>query len=236
MVQKYQLIINDLKRDILTGIYREGELLPSENELCLRYQVTRSTIRKALDTLVNEGYIFKHKGKGSIIHVRRNSLGLLSFKGFSDVLGKSRMKIRTLILQDPIIITWPRNFFFQLNEQEKEAGTIFLNRIRFVEEEPVMLEYTYLPNIDLPGFLDSPLVKDSLFTTLRRRYQVEVISLIQDIRAISADENTSSLLKIYPQAPILHIYRKYETSRPGLSIYSSLYCNTTKYFISNQFE
>jgi DNA-binding GntR family transcriptional regulator len=235
-IHQYQVLQNDIKKDILTGLFREGDLLPSENDLCSRYNVTRSTVRKALDGLVNEGYIMKKQGKGSIVYIKRNSLGLLSFKGFSDVLSEQKRKIRTIVLQDPILIRWPKNFFYPLTEEEKKAGSIFFNRLRFVDDNPVMLEYTYIPDTGLDAFLKEPLVNDSLFATLRTRYQVEVTNLFQDIRAIAADPDIAGMLDIYPTAPVLHIYRRFVTNRKDLMIYSSLYCNTDKFFISNEFE
>ncbi len=235
-IHQYKILQNDIKRDILTGFFHEGDLLPSENDLCNKYNVTRSTVRKALDGLVNEGYIMKKQGKGSIVNIKRNSLGLLSFKGFSEVMGVTEHKIRTITLQDPILIRWPANFFYPLSKEEKEAGTYFLNRLRFVEDTPVMIEYTYIPNTSLDGFLDQPLVNNSLFATLRSRYQVEITNVFQDIRAVSAEAGEAELLGIYATAPLLHIYRRYVTSRESLMIYSSLYCNTERYFISNEFD
>ena len=51
-----------LREHIITGLYKEGDILPSENELCITHHVTRPTVRQALDELVREGYIRKHKG------------------------------------------------------------------------------------------------------------------------------------------------------------------------------
>lgn len=235
-INHHRILQNDIKRDILTGLFREGDLLPSENELCSRYNLTRSTVRKVLDELVNEGYIIKKKGKGSIVNIRRNSIGLLSHKGFYDILGDTEMKIRSIMLQDPVIIRWPPNFFYPLTEEENKAGTIFLNRLRFIEDNPVMLEYAYLPNIGLEGFLDEPLLNDSLFATLRERYGVEITNVYQDLRAIPADPGQAELLNIYPAAPILHIYKRYVTNREDLMIYISLYCNTHRFYISNEFD
>ena len=48
----------------LDGVYKEGDLLPSENELCQLYGMTRPTVRQSLSTLANDGYIRKHQGKG----------------------------------------------------------------------------------------------------------------------------------------------------------------------------
>lgn len=236
IMNQYQILHKDIKSLILSGILKEEDYLPSENELCEKYQITRSTVRKALDLLVNEGYIVKKHGKGSMVSLKRNSLGILSFRGFSDVLGNNTRKIFSILLQDPVLIHWPKNFFYNLSEEESAVKTYFISRLRFVDDDPVMLEYTYLPNIKLDNFLTRPLVNHSLFQTLRSRYHLEVNNLSQDLRAIPADDDVAELLKYYPGSPLVHIYRKYRTSRPGLNIYSSLYCNTEKYYLSNDFE
>lgn len=233
---QYKILQSDLKSKILSAELKEGELLPSENDLCRQYKVTRSTVRKALDLLVNEGYIIKKQGKGSIVNLKRNSLGLLSFRGFSDVLGKTRSKINSVMLQDPILIHWPKNFFYDLSQEELSAKTYFVSRLRFVERDPVMLEYTYIPNLELDDFLSHPMVNNSLFQTLRKRYHIDVKSVSQDLHAIAASDEIATLLNYYPGGPVVHLYRKYYTSRSGLNIYSSLYCNTNKYFLNNDFD
>ena len=50
---QYQIIYEALKNQIQTATFKEGELLPSENELCMKFQTTRMTIRQALNELVN---------------------------------------------------------------------------------------------------------------------------------------------------------------------------------------
>ncbi|MFW5644970.1 MAG: GntR family transcriptional regulator [Bacteroidota bacterium] len=149
---QYQVLKNDLTNQILSGILTEGDILPSENDLAQKFHVTRSTVRKALDLLVNEGYIVKKQGKGSIVKLQRHSLGLLSFRGFSDVLGNKKLKIFSILLQEPILMQWPENFFYTLSDQEASVKTYFISRLRFVNEDPVMLEYTYVPNIGLDNF------------------------------------------------------------------------------------
>ncbi len=233
---QYQVLKNDLTNQILSGILTEGDILPSENDLAQKFHVTRSTVRKALDLLVNEGYIVKKQGKGSIVKLQRHSLGLLSFRGFSDVLGNKKLKIFSILLQEPILMQWPENFFYTLSDQEASVKTYFISRLRFVNEDPVMLEYTYVPNIGLDNFLSLSLINNSLFQTLRKRYRIEINNVSQDIHAITANEEIASHLDYYPGAPVIHLYRKYTTTKADLKIYSSLYCNTEKFFLSNEFK
>ena len=232
----YRRLQETLKKQILEGVYQEGDLLPSEYELCALHGVARSTVRHALSELVKEGYIFKKKGKGSIVSAKRRSLGLLSFRGFSEVVNREDRKVKTIMLKQPYLGFWDVPFFYPLSDLEQAAGCISLKRLRYANEDPVMLEYTFVPNLNLPRFCSKPLVNGSLFDTLHIRYEVEVNRVDQDVKAIAADAKTASYLQIHQGAPILHIHRKYGTTRADLSIYSSLFCNTDKYAIGTTFS
>lgn len=88
----YQILINDLKKQIDDGLYQIGDFLPSENELCKQYNTTRPTVRQALSALVNANYIIRKHGKGSIVTEPKNGLGILSVKGVTAGLGKKKIK------------------------------------------------------------------------------------------------------------------------------------------------
>jgi GntR family transcriptional regulator/GntR family frlABCD operon transcriptional regulator len=91
----YRQVQQNIKSQILSGIYSEGDLLPSENELQQLHSVNRSVIRQALDLLMKEGYIVKKQGKGSIVaKIQRRTLGLLSIKGFSQIQISGRIQNR----------------------------------------------------------------------------------------------------------------------------------------------
>lgn len=224
-----------LKEQILSGDYAEGSLLPSENQLSRQHQITRSMVRQALQELEKEGLIRKQQGKGSIVDRRDQKLGLLSFRGFSEVIGDSDHKASSRFLQPPKRKKWSPRFFFDLSEEEKKMGCIYISRLREVDNEPVMLEHTYFPDV-LEGFLQKDWVESSLFKTLQSYYHISVRSVEQYIRAIRADPEMARLLEVSGETPLLKISRKYASSRPGFFIYSTLYCNTEQYAISSFME
>ena len=230
---RYWQLQQDLKKQILSGVYKDGDLLPSENELSNDHNLTRSTVRQALDKLVKEGYITKRKGKGSIVRNRKTSLGLLSIKGFSDVVRGKKYEEKSVILKKPSLKPWPEDFFYSVSDPEKKARCIYFKRLRYVQDDPVMLEFTYLPNLNLPHFCENPMINGSLFDTLHIKYQVEILDVEQDLRAVEADHETSKHLNMATKAPILYIILKFITDRPELNIYSKLLCNTTKYSVGN---
>ena len=230
---RYKQLHHQLKSDILAGRYQEGSLLPSENVLSAEHNMTRVMVRQALNSLANEGYISKRQGKGSIVCAQRPSLGLLSFRGFSDVVGEMEHQPTSTFLRKPFSAEWDSDFFFDLSVAEKQAGCITIERLRQVDAQPVMLEFTYLPNLNIPGFGQKEWVQDSLFRTLYQHYQLEITSVDQRLRAVTAKAEVSDHLNATAGIPILHIHRKYGTSRPDYFIYSSLFCNTEHYAIGS---
>ena len=229
----YRQIQASLKEKITSGVYVEGGLLPSENELCVEFNATRMTVRQALNELVREGYITRQHGKGSTVSASRKSLGLLSLKGWTEVVVASDRHGKTLVLEGPVLRKLEDTAFKPLIDNEKHEEFIFFKRLRLVEDSPVMYEHTYIPNENLPNFIKEPLLEGSLFRTLLIKYQIDVQSMTQEVRAVAADKETANLLKIKQKSPVLHLLRKYKTSIDGFFLYSSIYCNTEKFTISS---
>ena len=229
----YRQIQASLKEKITSGVYEEGGLLPSENELCIEFNATRMTVRQALNELVREGYITRQHGKGSTVSASRKSLGLLSLKGWTEVVVASDRHGKTLLLEGPVLKKLEDTAFKPLIDNEKHEEFIFFKRLRLVEDSPVMYEHTYIPNENLPNFIKEPLLEGSLFRTLLIKYQIDVQSMTQEVRAVVADKETANLLKIKQKSPVLHLLRKYKTSIDGFFLYSSIYCNTEKFAISS---
>lgn len=229
---KYQSVQNYLKEKIQQGEYVAGDYLPSENELCHQFKITRTTARKSLDELLKEGFIEKLKGKGSRVIERRKSLGLLSVKGFSEAVGKN---VQTIFLEKPHRSKWNGEIFSGISESDKSNECLSFERLRYVGEIPAMLGKNWFSSSALPGFLELEFVNHSFFKTLSEKYLIEVIGSSSELRAESANKRVAELLKIKKDAPILHISIKFTTSNSKLNIYSELYCNTSNYPIGNSY-
>jgi len=230
---RYQEIQYMLKEKIQQGAFQVGDYLPSENELCTEFSITRTTVRKALDNLIKEGFIEKQHGKGSRVKERRNSLGLLNVKGFSEAVGQN---VKTVYLQKPAIRTWNPKVPFQPSSKELQANCLHFERLRCVGDDPVMLENNWFADLELYDLLDQEFVEGSFFKTLSQRYLIEITGSEQELWAEYTNERTASFLKMKTGAPILHISIKFYTSKPDLNIFSELYCNTEKYPIGNSYH
>jgi GntR family transcriptional regulator/GntR family frlABCD operon transcriptional regulator len=235
-IPQYQKLFQTLKNQIISGNYKTGDLLPSENELSFQYKLTRVTVRQALNELVKQSLISKHQGKGSIVTYDVENLDLLSFRGFTEVMGATSHQTKTIFLKKPYLTNWGEDFFYELSEAEKKVACIRLDRLRLVDEIPVMIEFTFLPSTNLPDFMGQALVNDSLFNTLHIKYQIDIQNVSQKLRAIKADKEVADFLNLELGEPILLIYRKYSTNRKDFFVYSILYCNTELYTIGSNFS
>ncbi len=232
-IPQHRRLYEILRKHINEGVYNEGDLLPSENDLCSIYGLTRPTVRQALTALVQDGYITRQQGKGSIVKKTPQGIGILSVSGTTTALKDKNL--RTDIIEEPRIIPWPDNFKFPLSDLETESGCIFMTRLRLLDDNPVFYDISFIPAINLPRFTSRTFRNRSLFDILRKNYQVEIKGGEQRIKAIKADSMISGHLKVKTGYPVLHMERKMITNRPELNIYSSIYCNTSEYSIYGTF-
>ncbi len=232
-IPQHRKLYELLRKHISEGVYPEGSLLPSENELSGLHSVTRPTIRQALSRLASEGYIIKHQGKGSIVRSLPKGIGILSIQGTTSGVGKHNLATKPM--GKPKLMPWPKDFPFELSEEMLEFGCITLERKRIVDGSPVLYDISYIPNINIPRFTQRSFENRSLFDVLRSSYQIEVVGGEQRIRATLADEQISGYLEIAVGYPVLHLERKMETNRPNFAFYSSIYCDTGNFYLEGTF-
>ena len=230
---QYRKLYEILRRQILSGLYAEGSLLPSENELCRLHGITRPTVRQALDTLLRDGLIIKKQGKGSIVRKPLQNIGILSISGTASAIGVQYLK--TVILQKPVIKSWPPEFPFELSETEREAGCVYMERLRYVDNEPLFYDINHLPNLYIPRLTRHSFENKSLFEILRKHYGIEIKGGEQKLKAILPDDKIRDLLCLQQGQPVLYMERKLNTNTEGYSIYSTIWFNSEKHAISGSF-
>ena len=227
----YQRVQKDLRKQIVNGFYSVGDILPSENELAKQYNLSRMTIRIGLRNLESEGLIYRKKGKGSFVGFKRNSIELLSVRGFTEIMKDKDLNISSLFVQKPELKPWKADFNWKLSSKELKSGCIHFSRIRRVKDKPVMFEDTFISNIGLRNFCDNQFVNGSLFDTLIVNHDLEISGVVQKFRAIGASESLAQYLNVNVGSPILEIMRKLETSELNVVIYSFAYCNTNDFTV-----
>ncbi|MFP5042968.1 GntR family transcriptional regulator [Parasediminibacterium sp. JCM 36343] len=230
-IPQYRQLYEILRKDITHGKYKAGDILPSESELYLAYKVTQPTVRQALALLVNDGYIKKHQGKGSIVLELPKGLGILSIEGRLANSTNNAENLTTKIIDGPRIVSWPKNMLFTPTQKELANHCFYIERQRRVADAVVFYEFLHIPNSNLPKFLACNLENKSLYELLYNSYKIEIKGGEQKIWAVNAEEKESGFLEVKQSSPVLRLERRIDTNREDFSIYTSLYVNTEKYLL-----
>ncbi|WP_299532965.1 GntR family transcriptional regulator [Ulvibacterium sp.] len=230
--KKYQRIQEYIKKRIQTGKHPVGSYLPSEHSFCHQFNTTRTTVRKALDELMKEGFIEKEHGKGSKVLERRKSLGLLTVKGFS---GAIDYEVKTILTKEPKVTDWDPSIAFSLTKEEQKSKCVYFQRVRHINDKPVVLENNWYSLNALGIITPNKFVEGSFFKTLSQEYLIEIMGAEQELRSIPATKDIAHNLGISKGNSILHISVRFRTSRAGLNLYGDLYCNTKEYPIRNSY-
>ncbi|CUM83640.1 MULTISPECIES: GntR family transcriptional regulator [Turicibacter] len=202
MSTKYKQIVSELEADLLSGKYNEVKKLPREEDLIEKYQVSRTTIRKAIAMLVNKGYVYQVQGSG--IFIREASLQ--DYVSLENLKGLTRdfpdKKIESKLINLMVI-----NADEDLAKQMKcDVGTdiYFLERLRYVNEEPFAVEYTYLNKNVIP-YMSEEIAHRSIYSFIINDLKLSIGFADKIIYADKLDSESAQLLQLSENDPTLVI-------------------------------
>ncbi|MFW6252241.1 MAG: GntR family transcriptional regulator [Halanaerobium sp.] len=152
----------EITQRIYEGDYSSGSYLPSENKLAQEFEVTRSTIRKALNVLKDKGTIESRQGKGYLVKELHWEQSLLQFYSFGKNISKNIENPETKVLEYKKI----RGLKTAADFKDSELWEI--NRLRFMNGIPLILETSYIPVKFLTEFKETELKQDSLYNLLKK--------------------------------------------------------------------
>jgi GntR family transcriptional regulator len=180
--------------------------LPTEKQLCDHFAISRSTVRQALQELVNEGVIERHKAKGSVSIPKKLEQNFLSvLESFNDEMKEKGLLPTTQVLNLSLIT--PSVTIQEALELPPEEEVVQLIRLRGTEDEPIVLVHTYLPASfkGIRNLIQEDLVHNSLYTLLQSKYHVAIDWTRRIIEIRSAGEFEAKQLHIKVKDPLQYI-------------------------------
>jgi GntR family transcriptional regulator len=201
-VPLYIQVMDALQDYIEDGTGRPGEQLPGEPELCRQFDVSRTVIRQALRELEYEGLIVRKKGKGTFVaepKLRENLFQELT--GFyQDMEAKGHAPVSRVLKQE--VIPAPRRVASLLKLKE-HTPVVQIDRLRFVQDEPIVLVSSYLPHASCPGLAEADLSRRSLYALLADEYGLQIARGRRVLEAVPANEVEAELLQVKKGAPLI---------------------------------
>ncbi len=206
-MEKYRIVTQDIAQKIESGKYPPGSQLPLENELCKTYQVSRITIKKATDQLVQLGMITKKRGAGSFVKdVSEASEAAFATGEQVQFSGFTRQFAGRDIATDVnefVVIPAEGEIAkkFSLNEDDLVYYTC---RTRYLDGVPLVVEYTYMPVETLPG-INRRVLEGSIYTHIIDTLHLKPQSAHRILRALQATETEQKYFKVTEPMAILEI-------------------------------
>jgi len=199
-VALYIQIRDTLREQIMTGVLKPGEKLPSEDDLAARFGVSRMTVRRGISDLVDMGMLYRRRGVGTIVsqfHLERDHNRLADFfetaraEGFEPevrLLGKEVVPAKLAIAE-------------ALGLQESEP-LIRIQTLRLANGVPITLYEEYVPYKLCPMLLTEDMRNRAAWQVLEEQ-GFAIKFAVQRLEARLADARTAALLNIEEDAPIL---------------------------------
>lgn len=171
---------------------RAGDRLPGERELCQVYGCSLVTMRRALDELTREHRVVRMPGRGTFVTAQPLNRNLASLDSFTHEMRDLGRQPATRLLTASR--TKASTDIAEALQLDAGAPTIHLERLRLVDEQPLMLETVHLPADRLPGLLDHDLESQSLYDILASHYHIRLPHADETIEAVALSTREAELL------------------------------------------
>lgn len=198
----YLQLKNKIKREIRTGVLKPGDKIPSEAQLQKEYEMSRVTVRNAMEELTSEGYIIKVQGKGSFVaqsDIFRLPIGVTSFTEDAKMQGVNlTSKVITFEIED--MKTELDKAFFG---ERAEGKVLVFRRVRMADGVPVTVEENHL-------FPEMIKMKDenlegSFYEILMNKYHMIPSNKgRRSVKIVFADETIAELLDLSIGTPVIN--------------------------------
>lgn len=201
-VPYYVQLIDLLKEQINKSIWKPGEQIPGEPDLCDLYNVSRTVVRQALRELELNGLIVRRKGKGTFVAEPKIAESLAQkLTGFYQDMIERGLHPQTKILQNQVMLADDKTARFL--EIPFNTRVISLKRLRFINNEPIQLVTSVIPYDMCPQLIDVDLTNKSLYEYLEKDCGLFIARGRRFIEAVAANDGEAKLLQVEKGAPLI---------------------------------
>ena len=202
---RHEQISDWLREQIEKGGYQTDDQLPSESELGERFEVSRITVRRALQTLEGEGLIYRRQGLGSFVARKRLRQGLVHLTDFVEDMEQAGLDASSRVLHFENEEAGPSvAAALGLGEGQTIAR---LDRLRLGDGQPIAFDRTWLPLYYSQLIADHDLTSESIYEVLESEYGIAVLRGRFRIEAVNAEPDVAAHLDVPPGRALLLIER-----------------------------
>lgn len=201
----YHQIARHLEQSIKQRGLKDGDLIPTEHELCETYGVSRMTVRQAVDILVKQSLLVRQKGKGTFVSTAKLRQPLAALTSFTmDMLSRGLAPASRILSCEPVTAS-PK--VCEKLGLKAGAQVIALARVRLANGVPQAYEFSHLLYSQAKTILQMDLTNQSLYHVLSHECGLHLTTARESIEVNTPSPNIFKLLEIAPHTPMFYIER-----------------------------
>jgi GntR family transcriptional regulator len=204
-IPRHTQISQWLRSQIQKGVFDVDEKLPSENELAKKFDVSRVTIRRALQSLESESIIYRCQGLGSFVSDERATHDLVKLTDFNEDMAKAGLDPSSVV-QKFETVDAPKWLPPLLNIDEG-SKVLQIDRLRLGDGEPIAFDSTWLPILYGQLLNKKDLTESTIYSLLEENYEIPVIRGCYKLSAEVANSELAAALKVNENSPLFVIDR-----------------------------
>jgi GntR family transcriptional regulator len=232
----YQQIEENLREEIKSGKLQTHARLPSESELMTEYDVSRMTVRKALSRLEYEGLVYRQPGRGTFVAKQKIEQAISPMIGFNEKMKREGHQTRTKLLDSSIMDVEGFEPCCRALGLSAGAKVFRIQRLRYVDDEPAVIQTNYVPLELFPGIQYVDLQR-SLTKVLQEIYGVEIKGYNSELQPTIPTEEEQKLLNLTKAIPLLSIESvSYDQRQRPIRFSKGLYRGDRFKFVVKEFE
>jgi GntR family transcriptional regulator len=228
----YQQIKALITRDLQEGVWKPGEVIPSEMDLAARFKVSQGTVRKAIDELAAENLLVRRQGKGTFVATHHEQNTQYRFLRLSSPEGTVRGMERRFL--DCRRLRASADVARALDCKSGDS-VVQVRRLLLLKGKPTVLDEIWLPGHLFKGLTAERMAQyqGPMYGLFEAEFGVRMLRAEEQIRAVAADATQAQLLQVAPGAPLLSVERRSMTfgDKP-VELRRGLY-NTQDHFYRN---
>lgn len=197
---KYQIIANEIEDNIYSNDLPQGTKLPTVENLASEYKVSKSTIVKAIESLVSKGIVYQLQGSGIFVR-RRNRSGYIDLnitQGFTTYL--KEFKITSKVLEFNLIRADEE--ISELIECNINDEIYLVKRLRYIDDEIMCYEEAYYKKSIVP-YLTKEIAQGSILEYLQTALNLNIGFSDRYLHLEKLDNNYANLLDLTPNDPAM---------------------------------
>jgi len=213
-IPKYFQLAEQLRRQITSGEMKAGDQMPTEELLCQQHGVSRGTVRKAIELLQKEGFIYREQGRGTFVRITQPSTALLTLSNFDEEIHRQNRNPSTQLLTAELLPAAPDQA--KRLQIPESSPVIHIARLRLADKQLVAYEERYLAQHLCPQLLEDDLENHSIHWLLVHKYQIPLVRLEHTVEIGRLSEAQAEHLKAAPHSDALFIDRLTFTEKDGI--------------------